>query len=386
MKKQALRKSHGFDAGGYAMAWKQWASLAAVAVSFALAIAVAWSHRLERARTTVARATEPIVVIVSERAVYPARLTLRVDTTYHLLLTGVGGSYAVSVPALGLGGVAPAERITKVSLTPRVLGRFSPAPGSERSFQVTVVAGGEPEQPQEELAVLAVAGQLVPDRLIAPAGKTITLSAVSLGGSAALAIEGSGLSLQISQQSVATVRMAAPGSGAFLYSLTGGWHGKGVLRFVGRGGVGATEEAAIGQSAPDFTGESLSGRAMRLSELAGRPVALIFWSSWCAPCRAQLPVIQRAFAGQGEQVRVWTVMVNEARGRVARFMEAFGFTFPTLIDEHGQLAALYRVKKLPTALFIDSGGMVRVRYEGILQAGLVERFFAEAGGRVVYGP
>ncbi|HEX6972278.1 MAG TPA: TlpA disulfide reductase family protein [Limnochordia bacterium] len=360
------------------MTWRHWASLGAMVLSFALALAVAWSYRLARTDARLSHARRPIVVIVTEDAVYPSRLTLRVDTAYDFLLTGVGGSFPLSLPGLGFSAVAPAERIAKVTLTPRVLGRFSHPQSGGASWTVTVTSVGEPDPPQEELALIAVAGQLVPDDLAAPAGRTIRLSAVSLGGPAVLAIEGSGLTLQIQPHAVASVSMAAPRSGTFLYSLIGRWHGKGVLRFFPRA-EDATPKAAIGEQAPPFAATELSGRLVELDSLLDRPVLIVFWSSWCAPCRAQLPLIEEAYERQGEQVRVLSVMVSEPRGRVARFAAAFQLRFPILLDEGGQLAGLYAIEELPTAIFLDPAGIIRVRYEGELTPPLLSRFFAEAG-------
>lgn len=64
---------------------------------------------------------------------------------------------------------------------------------------------------------------------------------------------------------------------------------------VGQGGINQQLLPKVGDLAPDFETEDLFGNPVRLSQFRGQPVWLMFWGSWCPPCRAEFPEVQRAY-------------------------------------------------------------------------------------------
>ncbi len=114
------------------------------------------------------------------------------------------------------------------------------------------------------------------------------------------------------------------------------------------------------RAAPDFTAMSLDGRQVRLSDYRGRPVVLNAWATWCGPCRAEMPDLERLhqeYHGQG--VIVLAVNIGEPKERVAGFVQDNGFTFPVLLDETASVVARpYRISALPTTFFIDREGQI----------------------------
>jgi cytochrome oxidase Cu insertion factor (SCO1/SenC/PrrC family) len=65
---------------------------------------------------------------------------------------------------------------------------------------------------------------------------------------------------------------------------------------IGSGGINQRLLPKVGEVAPDFETEDLFGNPVRLSQFRGQPVWLMFWGSWCPPCRAEFPDIQAAYA------------------------------------------------------------------------------------------
>jgi cytochrome c biogenesis protein CcmG, thiol:disulfide interchange protein DsbE len=118
----------------------------------------------------------------------------------------------------------------------------------------------------------------------------------------------------------------------------------------------------VGFLAPDFTLEDLEGNTYSLSDLRGRPILVNFWASWCPPCRAEMPAIQRTYQAYQED-GLLVLAVNAANqdslAEASRFVEQHNLTFPILLDRDGSVSRLYEVRSLPTSFFFDREGKIR---------------------------
>ncbi len=112
---------------------------------------------------------------------------------------------------------------------------------------------------------------------------------------------------------------------------------------------------------------ALGAERVSLQRLRGRVVLLDFWATWCAPCRAEIPILQRLHAQYG--ARGFTVVginVDEGGpGLVPRFRQRFGITYPIAYDLGNAASGRYQVQGLPTLVLIDRGGSVRLRHAGM---------------------
>lgn len=139
---------------------------------------------------------------------------------------------------------------------------------------------------------------------------------------------------------------------------------------LARGVGGATEgrsEAAI-TAAPAFTLATLDGRTFDFArENEGHPVFVYFWASWCVPCQAEAPVIERLWSEYRARgyvflgVNMWD-QPEDAR----RFVSEYRLTFPVVADEARSVYVEYGVQGLPTAFFVAPGGAVRAQFTGPL--------------------
>ncbi|MEV7384796.1 MULTISPECIES: TlpA disulfide reductase family protein [unclassified Streptomyces] len=125
--------------------------------------------------------------------------------------------------------------------------------------------------------------------------------------------------------------------------------------------------AADRKTAPDLTGSSLDGRAVRLADYRGKVVVLNVWASWCGPCRAEAPElskVQQELAAKGVQVLGVDTDAERARGRA--FQDEHKLVYPSLHDPASrQLLRLprgYRAPALPYTLFIDRDGKIAAKY------------------------
>ena len=117
-----------------------------------------------------------------------------------------------------------------------------------------------------------------------------------------------------------------------------------------------------GFSAPDFTLDLLGGGQQTLSDLRGKAVMVNLWASWCPPCRAEMPAIEKvyqAFQAQGLVVLGVNTTFQDSESDVAAFVEEFGLTFPILLDREGGVSRRYQMRGLPSTFFIDRQGIIR---------------------------
>lgn len=122
------------------------------------------------------------------------------------------------------------------------------------------------------------------------------------------------------------------------------------------------EEAKEGFTAPDFTLDLLDGGTVTLSELRGKVVLINFWTSWCPPCRLEMPAIERTYRNYkdlGLVVVGLNLTAQDSETDAAEFMQEIGVNFPVALDRDNAIGNLYRVTALPTSFFIDRKGVIR---------------------------
>ena len=130
---------------------------------------------------------------------------------------------------------------------------------------------------------------------------------------------------------------------------------------IGSGGINQRLLPKVGEVAPDFETEDLFGNPVRLSQFRGEPVWLMFWGSWCPPCRAEFPDIQAAYAQlEPEGLRMLGVSLRETPLDAAAYASANGATFLVLSDpDERDTGAAYPIFNFPTHIFIDRDGVIR---------------------------
>ena len=122
---------------------------------------------------------------------------------------------------------------------------------------------------------------------------------------------------------------------------------------ISEAGIVAPETGAI---APPIEATTLDGTPIRLDALRGEVVIVNFWATWCGPCRFEMPELQRLYETQ-DNVRIIAVNLQEDEAEVQRWADAFGLTYPIVIDE-GAIARRYAFRDPPTTFVIAPDGVI----------------------------
>jgi len=135
--------------------------------------------------------------------------------------------------------------------------------------------------------------------------------------------------------------------------------------------------ALVGKPAPDFTlqsiGEDGKGDRVTLSSLKGKAVILSFWASWCGPCRAEAPALDRLSKRLSEQnVVVLGVNTSDTEPNALQFARSAKLSYPLVIDAESEVSAAYGVSSLPTLFIIDKNGNVAAVRSGLTDEGSLE--------------
>jgi peroxiredoxin len=115
-----------------------------------------------------------------------------------------------------------------------------------------------------------------------------------------------------------------------------------------------------GAEAPGFRLPSLAGEQVDLGSYRGKVVVLNFWATWCPPCVAEMPSLERLHRTLGpEGLAVVTVSTDEDQDALQDFVTRYGLTLPVLLDPGGQVASTdYRTTGFPETFVVDRAGVL----------------------------
>jgi peroxiredoxin len=119
----------------------------------------------------------------------------------------------------------------------------------------------------------------------------------------------------------------------------------------------------VEEKAPDFVLTDLNGQKFRLSDHRGkRPVLLIFSTTWCTFCKAEIPHFKSLHATYSKQgLEVVNIDIQEPKEKVAKFAAQNQLPYRVLLDEEGAVSGVYDIRGVPTMILVDKNGMITCR-------------------------
>ena len=152
----------------------------------------------------------------------------------------------------------------------------------------------------------------------------------------------------------------------------------------------ASKSLKIGNKALDFTLTTFTGETVRLKDHLGRVILLDFWASWCIPCKEEMPYLNNLQQTYGKRgLLVLAVNVDNQSQNAIKFLQEFDIQLTAVWDQQKKVVSAYDVTAMPTSLFIDQRGWIRLIHSGFKPGDFpgykkeVERLLNEKEGRAI---
>ena len=130
-------------------------------------------------------------------------------------------------------------------------------------------------------------------------------------------------------------------------------------------GCGESNVAAVGKPAPNLDTVDMKGDVWSLSKQKGKVVFVNFWATWCAPCREEMPSMQRLYAKMPKDKFKMVALYNRDKPELVKnFVTKLGITIPILDDQQNILGERYGLTGLPETFIVDKKGVIREKFIG----------------------
>lgn len=133
-------------------------------------------------------------------------------------------------------------------------------------------------------------------------------------------------------------------------------------------GGNAPKSALVGQHIKSFSLPGLNGGTETAPWSSGHASVLIFFASWCGPCKSEMPKVAKYISTNSPSpIQVLGMDANDSLGAARAFIKKDGVTFPVAVDPHGSITSgVFGFQNVPETVFLNAKGVVTDVYYGAI--------------------
>lgn len=129
-----------------------------------------------------------------------------------------------------------------------------------------------------------------------------------------------------------------------------------------------SKNSSLSNKANNFILYDLNGNEITLNNYLGKKVFVNFWASWCEPCKAEMPAIEKIYQEyKDKDLVILAINIGENKKTVERFITDNKYNFQVLLDPKGKIAEEYNVSAIPVSYFINENGDIVNRRVGSMK-------------------
>ena len=126
----------------------------------------------------------------------------------------------------------------------------------------------------------------------------------------------------------------------------------------------------VGQKIPAFSITDTAGKNTGTNELKGKVALVNFWATWCAPCRTELPRLEKEvwLKFRSDDFAMVAIAREQFEKEITRFRDKVGFTFPIASDQNKEIYNLFGNAGIPRSYVVGPDGTILFQSSGYIEA------------------